>query len=109
MKNLTRITFDPSIMGGKPCIRGMRVTVGTLVGLLVDESGSMGERAKIEVARKTAVLFRDSLAEISNVDLYIYGHTADVDHPSTLIYRYWKPGARHPASLGSMTSRRLAS
>lgn len=34
MKNLTRITFDPNIMGGKPCIRGMRVTVGTIVGLL---------------------------------------------------------------------------
>jgi uncharacterized protein (DUF433 family) len=34
MKNLTRITFDPEVMGGKPCIRGMRVTVGTLVGLV---------------------------------------------------------------------------
>jgi len=34
MKNLQRITFDPNIMGGKPCIRGMRVTVGTIVGLL---------------------------------------------------------------------------
>jgi uncharacterized protein (DUF433 family) len=32
MKELTRITFDPSVMGGKPCIRGMRVTVGTVVG-----------------------------------------------------------------------------
>jgi len=29
-----RITFDPAVMGGKPCIRGMRVTVGTIVGLL---------------------------------------------------------------------------
>jgi uncharacterized protein (DUF433 family) len=29
-----RITFDPNVMGGKPCIRGMRVTVGTLVGLV---------------------------------------------------------------------------
>ncbi|HUF80565.1 MAG TPA: DUF433 domain-containing protein, partial [Burkholderiales bacterium] len=28
-----RITFNPAIMGGKPCIRGMRVTVGTIVGL----------------------------------------------------------------------------
>ncbi|HEY4760101.1 MAG TPA: DUF433 domain-containing protein [Thermoguttaceae bacterium] len=28
------ITRDPKIMGGKPCIRGMRVTVGTIVGLL---------------------------------------------------------------------------
>lgn len=30
----TRITLDPQVMGGKPCIRGMRVTVGTIVGLL---------------------------------------------------------------------------
>jgi len=29
-----RITFDPNVMGGKPCIRGMRVTVGTIVGLV---------------------------------------------------------------------------
>jgi uncharacterized protein (DUF433 family) len=29
-----RITLDPRVMGGKPCIRGLRVTVGTIVGLL---------------------------------------------------------------------------
>ena len=34
MKQLKRITFDPQIMGGKPCIRGKRVTVGTIVGLI---------------------------------------------------------------------------
>jgi uncharacterized protein (DUF433 family) len=34
MHTLDRITFDPNVMGGKPCIRGMRVTVGTLVGLM---------------------------------------------------------------------------
>jgi uncharacterized protein (DUF433 family) len=34
MRNLNRITFDPAVMGGKPCIRGLRVTVGTIVGLL---------------------------------------------------------------------------
>lgn len=34
MKELSRITMDPAVMGGKPCIRGMRVTVGTLVGLM---------------------------------------------------------------------------
>ena len=34
MKKLERITFDPAVMGGRPCIRGLRVTVGTLVGLL---------------------------------------------------------------------------
>lgn len=34
MKQLTRITLNPKVMGGKPCIRGLRVTVGTVVGLL---------------------------------------------------------------------------
>ena len=34
MKQLTRITFDQKMMGGKPCIRGLRVTVGTIVGLI---------------------------------------------------------------------------
>jgi uncharacterized protein (DUF433 family) len=34
MIQLTRITRDPAVMGGKPCIRGMRVTVGTVVGLM---------------------------------------------------------------------------
>ena len=34
MRHLTRITFDPNVMGGKPCIRGLRVTVGTIVGLI---------------------------------------------------------------------------
>ena len=34
MEFLKRITFDPEIMGGKPCLRGMRVTVGMIVGLI---------------------------------------------------------------------------
>jgi uncharacterized protein (DUF433 family) len=34
MQELTRITRDPKVMGGKPCIRGLRVTVGMVVGLL---------------------------------------------------------------------------
>ena len=37
MKQLTRITFDPNVMGGKPCIRGLRVTVGTIVGLFASD------------------------------------------------------------------------
>ncbi len=34
MDPLGRITHDPAVMGGRPCIRGMRVTVGTILGLL---------------------------------------------------------------------------
>ncbi|MDR2696044.1 MAG: DUF433 domain-containing protein [Deltaproteobacteria bacterium] len=31
MEKLDRITLNPAVMGGKPCIRGMRVTVGMIV------------------------------------------------------------------------------
>lgn len=34
MKTLDRITLDPTVMGGRPCIRGLRVTVGTITGLI---------------------------------------------------------------------------
>jgi uncharacterized protein (DUF433 family) len=34
MTPLNSITHDPKVMGGKPCIRGMRITVGTIVGLV---------------------------------------------------------------------------
>jgi uncharacterized protein (DUF433 family) len=34
MEQLDRITQQPEVMGGKACIRGMRVTVGQIVGQL---------------------------------------------------------------------------
>jgi uncharacterized protein (DUF433 family) len=34
VQQLQRITIDPEVMGGKPCIRGMRVTVGMIVEAL---------------------------------------------------------------------------
>ncbi len=34
MKIPSRITNNPQVMGGNPCIRGLRVTVGTIVGLV---------------------------------------------------------------------------
>ena len=37
-----RITHNPRVMGGKPCIRGMRITVGTVVGLIA--TGTSRER-----------------------------------------------------------------
>ena len=36
---ITRITFDPNVMGGKACIRGLRVTAGTVLGLLAAGRG----------------------------------------------------------------------
>ena len=33
---LDRITIDPQIMSGKPCIRGTEITVGNIVDMLTD-------------------------------------------------------------------------
>ena len=34
MQQFTRIICDPNVMGGRPCIRGSRITVGTVLGLM---------------------------------------------------------------------------
>jgi uncharacterized protein (DUF433 family) len=57
MPELTRITRDPSIMGGKPCIRGMRVTVGTIVGLVA------AGRSHEEILREYPYLEADDIGE----------------------------------------------
>jgi uncharacterized protein (DUF433 family) len=36
MREFDRITFDPHIMGGRACIRGMRVTVSLIVNLVAN-------------------------------------------------------------------------
>ena len=57
MPHLARITRDPQVMGGKPCIRGLRVTVGTIVGLLA--SGRTNE----EILREYPYLEAADVAE----------------------------------------------
>jgi uncharacterized protein (DUF433 family) len=57
MAPLTRITMDPNVMGGKPCIRGLRVTVGTIVGLMA--SG----HAEAEILRAYPYLEPEDLRE----------------------------------------------
>jgi uncharacterized protein (DUF433 family) len=37
MEVAPRITIEPDKMGGRPCIRGMRITVGTIIGLLASK------------------------------------------------------------------------
>lgn len=36
MLGFKRITFDPQVMGGRACIRGMRVTVSLILNLVAD-------------------------------------------------------------------------
>jgi len=40
MIGLDRITFDPNIMGGRACIRGMRITVALIVNLMANGMNS---------------------------------------------------------------------
>ena len=57
MQTWTRITTDPNVMGGKPCIRGLRVTVGTIVGLI-----AAGQTAE-EILRDYPYLETDDIQE----------------------------------------------
>jgi uncharacterized protein (DUF433 family) len=54
---LTRITRDPTVMGGKPCIGAMRVTVGTVVGL------AAAGRTRDEILREYPYLKAEDIAE----------------------------------------------
>lgn len=65
MDHLSRITTNPAVMGGKPCIRGQRVTVGTVVGLVA------AGRSQAEI-----------------LALYPYLEAADI--PAALAYAAWR-------------------
>jgi uncharacterized protein (DUF433 family) len=67
-----RITHDPAVMGGKPCIRGLRVTVGTILGLLA--AGQSRERI---------------------LQAYPYLEPADID--AALAYAAWRLEEREEA------------
>ena len=62
---IDRITHNPAVMGGKPCIRGLRVTAGTILGLLA--SGKSRERI---------------------LEAYPYLEDADID--AALAYAAWR-------------------
>ncbi|TLD70345.1 DUF433 domain-containing protein [Phragmitibacter flavus] len=72
---IDRVTIDPEIMGGKPCIRGMRVTVGMITGLVA--SGT-------------------SFAEI----LELYPYLEDADVRAALTYATWLTEERHLSLVG---------
>ena len=72
------------------------------IALLIDESGSM-DGNKIEAARDTAILFREALKTVPNVELYIYGYTSSGG--TTLLMKYIEPRYNPKFSLGSMDAR----
>lgn len=67
------------------------INPGTCVGLLIDESGSMGGGDLSTKAREIAVLFERALDGVKNVDFYCYGHTTAISvMEETLINVYFE-------------------
>ena len=62
-----RITVDPEVMGGKPCIRGLRFPVSRLLGLLaagLDEQAILSQYPFLEAEDiKAALAYAAALAE----------------------------------------------
>ncbi len=56
-RDFPRITVDPAVMAGKPCIRGMRVTVGMILGELA--AGATPDN----LLQEFAYLERDDITE----------------------------------------------
>ena len=52
MRGFERITQNPAVMGGKPCIRGMRVTVGMIAGQIRAGETIESLLAGLSVSRK---------------------------------------------------------
>ena len=55
----TRITVNPAQMGGAPCIRGLRIPVATVVGMLADgmtEAEILGALPDLEAGDLTEAL-----------------------------------------------------
>jgi uncharacterized protein (DUF433 family) len=63
--DIDRITIDPNVMGGKPCIRGMRITVGAITGLVA-----------------SGVSFKEILE--------LYPHLEEEDVKAALSYATWR-------------------
>jgi len=57
--------------------KGVVKTSNLAICILIDESGSMGGR-KIVAARDAAVLLNEAFSGVPGIDLFIYGHTADI-------------------------------
>lgn len=78
--DLKRISFDPAVMGGKPCIRGMRVTVGTILGLIA----SGADRGEV---------------------LRLYPYLENEDITAALAYAAWRAEERElPMTAGTYVS-----
>lgn len=77
------------------------------ISVLIDESGSMGCGDRMKKARQAAIFINEVFKKQPDVQLYIYGHTADEKNTHDCTIRiYREPGTNmDPYALGSATAR----
>jgi nitric oxide reductase activation protein len=85
---------------------GQVTTDKICVTVLIDESGSMSG-SKIIKAREAAIFINEVFKKIPNVELFIYGHTADQgkDDQCTNVIIYKEPGYNETYALGNVSAR----
>lgn len=97
-----------AFQGSQTVFRQQSVTRADRIAvcILIDESGSMIREGRMPAARKTAILLDEALSGVPGIDLYIYGHTADLassGETNLIIYKEHGAGARK--ALGSAEAR----
>jgi len=86
-------------------LQGLHKTEKMAVCLVVDLSSSMGG-SRIKAAKKSAILLYESFLGIKSVDLYVYGHSADITtRNSTDIYTFIEPGHNSKFNLGNIYAK----
>ena len=87
--------------------QGKVTTNGSTVCILIDESGSMSWNDKDKTARKAAILLNEAFKDLKGVDLYIYGHTADVVFTGSTEIRVYREGKKacDPYGLSASCAR----
>lgn len=66
----------------------------TTLCVLIDESGSMGG-TKERTARDAAVLLNESFGSLPGIDLYIYGHSADITKVGDINMTVYREGTKY--------------
>lgn len=80
-------------------------TKGISVVLLLDESGSMQRMGKREAAMRSAILLSESLFQIPQMELFVYGYSADLHGESNTVINVYRDLTHHNRfTLGSLTA-----
>lgn len=76
MEKFNRITFDPNIMGGRACIRGLRVTVALVLNLVAN-----GMTAK-QIVKEYPYLEEDDVRQVLQYAAWLADESIQILEPA---------------------------